>query len=161
MANVSFDFSANSVFRKGDDSFRKYTYRDLGTQNIRSYKDKTTSQLKIIDIDTSNYDDSAIKSSLRNLFNFKPGEEILQPEFGNELYRYLYEPVMDFTTDKIVRTLKDMLERWEPRIQVLDIPIEANEQDQSYYIQIKYLVPTLSKESTITLNLTKTQVKVI
>ena len=91
MANISFDYSANLVFNKGEDSFRKYTYRDIGTENIRSYKDPITKQTKIVDIDTSNYDEAAIKQSLKNLFNFRPGEEILQPEFGNELYRYFYK----------------------------------------------------------------------
>lgn len=159
MANKSFDFSANAIFKKGEDSFRKYTYRDIGTNNIRSYKDEVTDQLKIIDIDTSNYDDGAIKQSLRNLFNFRPGEEILQPEFGSELHRYLYQPIMSMTADKIVRTIKQMLERWEPRIQVLDIPIEADEEEQCYYVQIKYLIPTIQEESSIMMNLNKNKIQ--
>ena len=159
MANKMFDFSANAIFKQGEDSFRNYTYRDIGTDNIRSYKDRVTNQLKIIDIDTSNYDDGAIKQSLRNLFMFRQGEEILQPEFGNELYRYLYQPIMSMTADKIVRTIKQMLERWEPRIQIVDIPIEADEQHQCYYVQINYLIPTLQTQSSIMLNLNKTQIQ--
>jgi hypothetical protein len=31
MSNITFDYSANLVFNKGEDSFRKYTYRDIGT----------------------------------------------------------------------------------------------------------------------------------
>lgn len=161
MANITFDYSANLVFNKGEDSFRKYTYRDIGTENIRSYKDPITKQIKIVDIDTSNYDEAAIKQSLKNLFNFRPGEEILQPEFGNELYRYLYQPVISFTTDKIVRTIKQMVERWEPRIQIVDIPIEADEDEQCYYIQLRYLIPTLQTESSIMMNLNKNQMRVI
>ena len=161
MANVSLDFSANMVFNKSEDSFRKYTYRDIGTDNIREYKDSKTGQQKINDMDTSNYDETAIKQSLRNLFSFRPGEQILQPEFGNELYRYLYEPVMEFTTDKIIRALKQMIEKWEPRIQITDIPIEADEQEQCYYIQINYLVPTLNKETSVSVTLNKNQVSVI
>lgn len=160
MANISFDYSANLVFNKEEDSFRKYTYRDIGTNNIRSYQDPITKQKKIIDIDTSNYDGDAVKQSLKNLFSFKPGEQILQPQFGNELYRYLYEPVISFTTEKIARTIKQMVERWEPRIQILDIPIEADEQQQCYYIQLNYFIPTLQIESSIMMNLNKNQMEV-
>lgn len=160
MANISFDYSANLVFNKEEDSFRKYTYRDIGTNNIRSYQDPITKQKKIIDIDTSNYDSDAVKQSLKNLFSFKPGEQILQPQFGNELYRYLYEPVISFTTEKIARTIKQMVERWEPRIQILDIPIEADEQQQCYYIQLNYFIPTLQIESSIMMNLNKNQMEV-
>lgn len=159
MANLTFDYSANLVFNKGEDSFRKYTYRDIGTQNFRSYIDPKTKQLKIIDIDTSNYDETAVKQSLKNLFNFRPGEEILEPQFGNELYRYLYEPVISFTTDKIVRTIRQMIERWEPRIQIIDIPIEADEDEQCYYVQLKYLIPTLQKESSVMINLSRNQIE--
>lgn len=160
MANISLDYSANLVFRNGDDSFRKYTYRDIGTSNIREYKDPKTKQNKINDVDTSNYDETAIKQSLINLFIFRPGEQILQPEFGNELYRYLYEPFMSFTTDKIVRTIKQMVERWEPRIQITDIPVEVDEEAQCYYMQLKYIIPTLQKESSILLNLNRNQMEV-
>lgn len=160
MANISLDFSANAIFKKGEDSFRKYTYRDIGTQNIRSYKDPVTGQFSLDDVNTSNYDEAAVKQSLINLFSFRPGEEILQPEFGNELYRYLYQPVINFTTDKIVRTIKQMIEKWEPRIQIIDIPIEADEDQQCYYIQLKYVIPTLQKETSIMLNLNKNQVEV-
>lgn len=158
MANISFDFSAKQIFNNGEDSFRKYTYRDIGTQNFRSYTDPETKQLKIIDLDTSNYDEAAIKASLKNLFMFRQGEQILQPEFGNEIYRYLYQPVMSFTVDKIVRTIKQMVERWEPRIQIVDIPVEADEDNQCYYIQLKYLIPTLNKEYSVLLSLSKNQV---
>lgn len=161
MANKTFDFSANAVFRQGEDSFRKYTYRDIGTQNFRSYTDPQTKQLKIIDIDTSNYDETAIKQSLTNLFNFRPGEEILQPEFGNELYRYLYQPAVSFTADKIVRTIKQMIEKWEPRIQVIDVPIEVDQQGLCYYLQINYFVPTLDKNSSALIKLEQNQVSVV
>ena len=160
MANISFDFSANAIFKQGEDSFRNYTYRDIGTDNIRSYKDPETKQLKIVDIDTSNYDEAAVKQSLKNLFNFRPGEEILQPQFGNQLYRYLYQPVIDFTTDKIARTIRQMIEKWEPRIQIIDIPIEADQDQQCYYIQIKYLIPTIQTKSSIMLNVTKNRLEV-
>lgn len=160
MANVSFDFSAGAVFRKGEDSFRKYTYRDIGTSNIREYKEQKTKENKIDDVDSSNYDQAAIKQSLKNLFMFRQGEQILQPEFGNQLYRYLYEPFMSFTTDKIIRTIKQMIERWEPRIQIVDIPVEVDEQHQCYYLQLIFLIPTLQKESSVYLSLNKTQVEV-
>lgn len=150
MANIELDYSATPIFKNGQNSFRKYTYRDIGTSNILSYKG-VNGEKRIYDANTSNYDNDAIKTALRNLFTFRPGEEILEPEFGNSIYMYLYEPASQFVADKITRTIKDMIYRWEPRIQIIDTPIELDPDDNSYYIQIKYYAPMLELQSSVTL----------
>jgi phage baseplate assembly protein W len=87
---------------------------------------------------------SAISISLNNIFKLRPGELILEPSFGNELYRFLYEPMNKYTVDKIVKTIKQMIEKWEPRIIVIDVPITAYEEDVSYGIQVIYYIPELN-----------------
>ena len=41
-----------------------------------------------------------------------------------------------------------MVEKWEPRVQLIDIPIKAVEDETTYYIQLKYEVPGLSTSET-------------
>lgn len=154
MANISLDFSAAKIFNNGDNSFRDYIYRDIGTNNIKNYKDPD-GVIKIYDIDTSLYDDGAIKNSLINLFMFRPGQQILKPEFGNQLYKYLYQPMLQFTADKIVRTLRDMIQKWQPRITILDMPIQTDSENNTYYIQINYYIPTLKQKSSINIAINK------
>lgn len=96
-------------------------------------------------LNTSNINSDCIKASLKNIFNFKRGEMILEPMFGNDLYRYLYEPMNKYTADKITRTIKQMIEDWEPRIKILDIPIIGDDEEMSYFIQLKYLIPELDE----------------
>lgn len=64
------------------------------------------------------------------------------------MYRYLYEPINKYTADKISRTIRQMVEKWEPRVQLIDIPIKAVEDESTYYIQLKYEVPGLSTSET-------------
>ena len=64
------------------------------------------------------------------------------------MYRYLYEPINKYTADKICRTIRQMVENWEPRIQLIDIPIKAVEDEGTYYIQLKYEVPGLATVGT-------------
>lgn len=154
MANISLDFSAAKIFNNGDNSFRDYIYRDIGTNNIKSYKD-SDNVIKIRDIDTSLYDEDAIKNSLTNLFMFKPGQEILKPQFGNQLYQYLYQPMIQFTADKIVRTLKEMIEKWQPRISIINTPIQTDIENNTYYIKINYYIPTLKRKSSLDISLNK------
>lgn len=49
-----------------------------------------------------------------------------------------------YTVDKIVKTIKQMLEKWEPRIIVIDVPITVYEDDVSYGIQVIYYIPELN-----------------
>lgn len=129
MANLSFDFSNNAVFQRDKDT-KTYIYRDIGTENfqlIHGYKDQenlnSEPTLKLYSINTSNFNESAIESALRNLFSFRLGEEILEPLFGNELHRFLYEPINKYTAEKISKTIGSMISTWEPRISIIDIPI--------------------------------------
>lgn len=60
----------------------------------------TIGTIKLYSINTSNYDADCIKTSLTNLFNYRLGQEVLEPEYGNDLYRYLYEPMNKYTARK-------------------------------------------------------------
>lgn len=57
-------------------------------------------EVKVNAVNTSNYDLNCVKSALTNLFNFRWGQEILEPMYGNDIYRYLYEPMNKYTARK-------------------------------------------------------------
>ena len=130
MANLSFDFSNNVVFNRDKDT-KTYIYRDIGTENFQLIREQPEnfskeSTLKLYSVNTSNFDEQAVKSALNNIFKFRLGEEILEPMFGNDLYRYLYEPMNKYTAEKISKTIKQMIGTWEPRISIIDVPITRN-----------------------------------
>ena len=127
MANLSFDFSNNVLFKRDKDT-KTYIYRDIGTENFQLVRTPSKAlsdpeTVKLYSINTSNFDKRAVESALNNIFRFRMGEEILEPMFGNDLYRYLYEPMNKYTAEKISRTIKQMIGTWEPRISIIDIPI--------------------------------------
>lgn len=158
MANISFDFSNNAVFKRDKDT-KTYIYRDIGTENFQLIHQKTDKKneikLTLYSINTSNFDQQAVESALRNLFNFRLGEEILEPEFGNQLYRYLYEPINKYAADKIGRTIEQMIDEWEPRIKISNINIEGDDTNYCYYIKIEYVIPELSQTSEFELTLSR------
>lgn len=78
MGNISLDFSDKQIFQK-QKNIRTYVYKDIGTSNFGLSKDTYTDAIKLISINTSNYDLDAIKASLTNLFSFRLGQEILEP----------------------------------------------------------------------------------
>jgi phage baseplate assembly protein W len=93
-----------------------YTYVDLHldiTESVAKTDNNRFIRGNDIEVD---YDEAAIRNSIVNIFNTKKGERFLIPEFGADLYRYLFSPVTESTGNMIGRTILNALELWEPRV---------------------------------------------
>lgn len=121
------------------------TTNDLSTYVYRDIAPEFTINQTAKDIN-SNDDYTAIEGGIVNLFTFKRGQRIINPEFGNSLDQYLYESVNDLTANKIGNEIYNMFDKWEPRVQITNISIAPKPDDNSYFISISYTVPTLSKK---------------
>lgn len=65
-----------------------------------------------------NSDVSAVKNSIRNIFIWIKGERILDPEFGTEISKLLYEPINTYNNEKIVSEIKSAVAKYEPRAEI-------------------------------------------
>lgn len=92
----------------------------------------------------ASFDIDAIENSIYNMFLFKKGERIINPEFGNSLYVYLYEPMNKLTAKRIGQGVEDMFERWEPRVKIQNIIVTPLYDENTYVVEVNYTVPTLS-----------------
>lgn len=144
MANINIDLTYKNI-KQYIDGISTYTYKDLGTSNIKILykKEGHKERAYLYDNNSSNIDLFAIKQSLRNLFSFVPGQSILDPEYGNTLYKYVYQKIDDITEAQIIRQLKKIITKYEPRIELNEIKINPNAQELSYDITIKYYIPNL------------------
>jgi len=97
------------------------------------------------DINTST-DIDAVENSIYNMFLFNKGERIINPEFGNSLYIYLYEPMNEITAKRIGQGVNDMFEKWEPRVDIQSIVVTPFYDQNTYLIEVKYSIPTLSDQ---------------
>jgi phage baseplate assembly protein W len=90
------------------------------------------------------YDLEAIKNSIANCFLTAPGQKILNPEFGIDLRRFLFEPVDEFTAELIEDDIKERLPDMEPRIKVKDVFVLADEDNNQFLITLQIDVPSLN-----------------
>lgn len=104
----------------------------------------------------SDYDESAVKNSIYNLFNTVPGQNLLNPEYGLNLVRYLFEPVNETNGKLIGDAILTGLSKYEPRIVLDNISIEVSEEEQTYYITLSILIPILNSRIRIPGTLDKT-----
>ena len=64
---------------------------------------------------------AAIRQALLLLLTTLPGERVMRPEYGCDLHRLTFSPNDDTTAGLAIYYVRRALERWEPRIQLLQV----------------------------------------
>jgi hypothetical protein len=96
---------------------------------------------------------TAIRQSLFNILNTSPGQRALNPEFGCNVRRYLFEQFDEQTASRLGQTVKNSFERFEPRIRITKVNVVIDEKEFSYEVQVFYFIPSLSVYDNVTVEL--------
>jgi len=112
-----------------------FTYTDLKldlefdyTKNNELLKRKEIKDIKI------DYDYAAIRNSIFNLLNTVPGHRILNPYFGVNLQKYLFNRVTEIQAMNIGNDIVQAISKFEPRVVVQNVNVEVDEVNQQYNI---------------------------
>ncbi|MEV0274912.1 GPW/gp25 family protein [Streptomyces sp. NPDC050610] len=82
-----------------------------------------------------------IEESMRLVLATAPGERPMRPEFGCAVHDMVFAPVNEATAGRIRYEVRLSLDRWEPRIEVLDVLVSPAPDDPSVlYIDVQYAV---------------------
>lgn len=124
---------------------RNYLYKDIffDLVNGYSYNSQLNKKDNINDIQGL-FDIESVKNSIVNHFLTAPGQKILNPEFGIDLRRFLFDPVDDFTSDIIQDEIENKLPESEPRIEIKNVSVVADEDLQQYNIELEVDIPALA-----------------
>lgn len=92
------------------------------------------------------FDVEAIKTSVVNSFLTAPGQKILNPTFGVDLRRFLFEPINKYTADVMRDDIIRKLPLNEPRIQITGVDIIPKPDNNEYEIYLQINIPSLKVE---------------
>jgi phage baseplate assembly protein W len=82
-----------------------------------------------------------IEEAIRIVLGTAPGERPMRPEFGCRIHDFVFGPANASTAGEIVYAVKTALERWEPRIDVVDVRVGFDSgQDGTVYVDLRYTV---------------------
>lgn len=70
-----------------------------------------------------------ILQSIEDILNTRKGSRFFKPKYGSDLYKALMEPNEFVVRDLSRYYIIDALEEWEPRIQLIDVWCEIDEED--------------------------------
>ena len=62
--------------------------------------------------------DDAIRQAILLLLSTRPGERVMRPDYGCDIYRVLFAPNDETTAALAIHYVRSALLRWEPRIDI-------------------------------------------
>jgi phage baseplate assembly protein W len=96
-----------------------------------------------------------VRDCLRILLLTEPRERLRLPGFGGGLTRYLFEPNTPGTRQRIRETIEDNIKRWEPRVLIDTVTVDADPSDaQAALATIAYRLVATQALERVTLALT-------
>lgn len=75
--------------------------------------------------------ETSIRESIAIILKTEAGERLMLGDFGAGLGRYLFEPNNAATHVRIAASIEDALKRWEPRIALDGIEVQADPADMT------------------------------
>lgn len=124
---------------------KQYLYADLHLDLQGNYSiGNTLYQKPEINDFKLDYDINAIKNSLTNLFTTTPGEKVLNPEFGMDLRKYLFDPATRDVAENIRDEMYRQITKFEPRVKIQTLNITVLEDVNEFDITLVINIPSLN-----------------
>ena len=131
----------------------------MATRNTRQYSDFNllfTKHPVTADITRKN-DEEAVKASLKNLISTKHYERPFHPEIGCQVYSLLFENFNPITAQVMKKTIYDTINKFEPRVTVLDVKIREDVDKNDLSVDIIFRLNNSEKPITLTTSITRTR----
>jgi phage baseplate assembly protein W len=85
--------------------------------------------------------DADVSEAITIILGTAPGERPMRPEFGCGIHDYIFESIDAFTMARLQQEIRAALDRWEPRIEVLDVDFDlSNAARGELKIEIGYVL---------------------
>ena len=81
---------------------------------------------------------NAIARSVRNIVMTLPGEKFFNPTFGSRITESLFENIDDITATVIIDEIRESIDNYEPRVDLLDVQAFPNYDNKSFDVTIIY-----------------------
>lgn len=79
-----------------------------------------------------------IKASIQRILNTVRGERVMQPWFGSNLRKILFEPLDAITLLQLKEDITNLINYQEPRIIVNDLSFHMDKENHTVYINLQF-----------------------
>jgi len=129
---------------------KSYLYKDLSLDLSLTKLESPGLNLPLPGTDIkASFDLGAIRNSLQNLFNTKPGQRFLFPEYGLDLQKYLFNAITEANGNVLGNLIFSTINFNEPRVSVKNLQVILEPDNNQYLINILIDILSLNIETTI------------
>jgi hypothetical protein len=94
---------------------------------------------------------NSIRQSILMILSTVPGERIMRPDYGCELYKLTFSPNDETTAGLAIHYIKKAITKWEKRIEITEIDAATNpEYDEILDITMSYTIKKNLNEDHLT-----------
>ena len=99
-------------------------------------------------------DQAAVRQAILLLLSTIPGERVMRPDYGCDLYKLIFSPNDHTTAGLAIHYVRQALDRWEPRIQVTFLDADPNREDPARLdIRLEYRLRRSDRKDQMTFSL--------
>lgn len=95
--------------------------------------------------------DDAVRQALLLLLSTIPGERVMRPTYGSYLHRLVFSPNDATTAGLAIHYVRQAVERWEHRVEVVDVDAEPSADDGVLDVRLTYRVRATHTQAAIEL----------
>jgi len=103
------------------------------------------------------YDENAVKTSLKNLILTRNFERPFHSEIGSPINALLFEPPSPMLNITLQRAIVDVVNNFEPRVDLLDVSVLSSPDENSLYVTITFKIVNTQQPLTLDLTLERTR----
>ena len=81
---------------------------------------------------------NAIARSVRNIVFTTLGEKFFDPSFGSRITESLFENIDEITASVIIDEIRESIENYEPRVELIDVKAFPNYDNNAFDVTIVY-----------------------
>ena len=100
---------------------------------------------------------AAVRQAIRLLLSTWPGERVMRPDYGCELYRLIFSPNDDTTAGLAMHYIRQAIACWEPRVEICNLDAHRRQDNPSYldiYLDYRVLPEQHIEQLVFAMNLT-------
>lgn len=103
------------------------------------------------------YDENSIKQSIKNLVMTKNFERPFQSDIGSQISALLFEPITPMLGAVIKKTIVNVINTYEPRVNLLDVTVLLSPDNNGVYVTIIFAIVNTSTPVSVDLFLERTR----
>lgn len=90
-----------------------------------------------------------IEQAIQIILGTTPGERVMRPNFGSRLHELAFAPLNTETLALARRFVEDALKMWEPRIELRDVRVVADNRNACLLIELEYEIKATHDRRTL------------